>query len=1091
MSGLKPHYRKRYLAVVVGCLIALHLSHQVSQSAQTVATYVPGETYFGRNGYIEYIAGDLPIIISAPHGGYLKPDEIPDRTWGTLAIDTRSQEYAREVADYIYQLTDHRPHVIINRLHRKKLDANRDLPEAAQGHEWAEQAWREYHAFIDAAKNAVVAQHGQGLYLDFHTNFHSEGWNEIGLLLRSSDLDLSDPELDRDLFRDRSSLRNLAYASGVYFPELVRGPSSLGGLLQVYGFETVPSPVHPRPGAQAYLNGGYNTVRHGSREGGSIDGMQVEANRAVLEDDVRDAFSSALAQAIVTFVDTYYGLDPDDGTPTPAPSPTPSPPPPVYSQLPGFPLEIGDEIGRTAPIVADLDGDGHNELLAANRRGEIYAWDAGGAPLPGYPILTEGRITGHLALGDLNGDGSLEIAAGIGSIDAGVEGRVAIWRSDGTPLPGWPRPVDASGIDRPSRINTVALADIDNDSDLEIIAATNNSAAETPGGDAGPPVPNLYAWHHTGEPAAGAWPVAATRGVLGALAVGDANADGQADILVGRDDRFVYAYDARGNPLPGWPVETTTADPGGAAGIVHKLSAPDLADLDGDGEMDIIVAGIRQSPDSAEPVNSDLLVLQSDGARRRRWDRTAEGVGVLSREADLQAAPAVADVNADNELDIVLPTSDGWIRAYRANRTLLWEFNYARGQVIYGSEPVIGDVDDDGFNEIMFGTYDPLAGAAGPVGLWILEHDGAAKGGAPLPVAAPGIMAAPTLADLNGDGRLDIVAAGRAGVIYAWDTGSPVRPRRLPWPVARRDARRTAAFDTAAVRSGAVQILCENQVYDGYTSKLFVLDAGVDQDPAIQKVIRNCTFRNSAEPAIVIANARNVLIEGNVFENIRTNIPGDGVHAINIPCRRPCQIDTIVIRDNTFTAIGADGIQLGEEGRAIRNIVIENNVFSGSADVGENGVDVKGVDGPIYIIGNTLRGFRPCESPKLGGAQDCSGSHGPGIVVHRGRPSGAPRRVSLESNRFVNNIYGLMVSGNAEDILVRDNAFEGNRLIGIYVRHVESISVLGNTFARNPRQIQIHHTPVLNGPCVVRDNQFDGVNAGLVLVHSVCSADEP
>ena len=45
--------------------------------------YIAGETYYGRNSYTEYQPGNLPIIIGTPHGGSEKPEEIPDRTWGT------------------------------------------------------------------------------------------------------------------------------------------------------------------------------------------------------------------------------------------------------------------------------------------------------------------------------------------------------------------------------------------------------------------------------------------------------------------------------------------------------------------------------------------------------------------------------------------------------------------------------------------------------------------------------------------------------------------------------------------------------------------------------------------------------------------------------------------------------------------------------------------------------------------------------------------------------------------------------------------------------------------------------------------------
>jgi hypothetical protein len=43
-------------------------------------SFVPGQTYHGRSNYIEHIAGKLPIILSAPHGGGLTPGKIPNRT---------------------------------------------------------------------------------------------------------------------------------------------------------------------------------------------------------------------------------------------------------------------------------------------------------------------------------------------------------------------------------------------------------------------------------------------------------------------------------------------------------------------------------------------------------------------------------------------------------------------------------------------------------------------------------------------------------------------------------------------------------------------------------------------------------------------------------------------------------------------------------------------------------------------------------------------------------------------------------------------------------------------------------------------------
>lgn len=470
--------------------------------------------------------------------------------------------------------------------------------------------------------------------------------------------------------------------------------------------------------------------------------------------------------------------------------------PSAYPLKHGFPVDIPGHVTTSAPTVADLDNDGRNELLVANYGGLIFGFNASGSQLPGYPLDTGGRIIGHMALGDLNADGDLEIVAGAGSRESGKQGKVFIWQPDGTPLPGWPKQVARFGDVKPAKISTVVLADIDQDADLEVIAGTNNNVVQIPN----PPdsVPDLYVWHHNGSVMSGKWPAKDRPSILGTIAVGDLDSDGKPDIAVGRDYERLFAYDKRGDYLPGWPVDTLVPEDGNKnvdPRIVHKRSIPTLADLDHDGLIEYIVIGARKLPGSIEVSNSDLLVLQPDGSRKPGWETPAGGSGVLSSDYPMQQAPAVADLDGDFDLEIVAPTQDGRIRAYNPDKTLLWQFNYAQGKLIYASEPVIGDVDDDGKLEVVFGTYDPTVTTVGPVGLWILEHDGSVKAGYPLPVEGTGIMAAPALVDLDNDGYLDIVAVSRKGNIYAWDTGTPYRASRLPWPVARHDLQRTAFVD--------------------------------------------------------------------------------------------------------------------------------------------------------------------------------------------------------------------------------------------------------------------------------------------------------
>ena len=293
-------------------LICIILAGTSNTTAGSSSGYTACATNWGTSQYIEYIAGDLPIIISASHGGYLEPSEIPERTCGDqVETDERTQELTREVSTYIQQETGKCPHIVINKLHRSRLDANRDIGEAACGNSISEQAWREYHDFIDAAKATATTQYGKGLYLDFHSNIDYDGrWVELGFLLYSTDLTKSDTALNASKYKDKSSVKSLAYTPGLYFPEIIRGQTSLGGLLQRQGYKAIPSPAYPdfTSSSDEYLNGGYNTARHGSREGGSVDGIQVESFTEFLQDDMRAAYVQALAESVMTFVETQYGF---------------------------------------------------------------------------------------------------------------------------------------------------------------------------------------------------------------------------------------------------------------------------------------------------------------------------------------------------------------------------------------------------------------------------------------------------------------------------------------------------------------------------------------------------------------------------------------------------------------------------------------------------------------------------------------------------------------------------------------------------------------------------------------------------------------
>ena len=269
--------------------------------------YTTGRTYYGRNGYVEFRAGDLPIIISAPHGGSLQPGEIPDRTSGTTVTDVATEDLARAVAAALQRLEGCEPFLVICRLKRIKVDVNRDVLEGARGNAHAVQAWAEYHGFLDAARAMAADRFGRALAVDLHGHGHAKPRIEIGYLLGADDLNRPDLELDDPALARGSSIRTLAAESGVRFSALVRGPASLGGLLERAGYASVPSPETPEPGTDPFFGGGYTARRHGSADGGPVSAVQLETPYPGLRDTpaARSRFASALADALVTYARTH------------------------------------------------------------------------------------------------------------------------------------------------------------------------------------------------------------------------------------------------------------------------------------------------------------------------------------------------------------------------------------------------------------------------------------------------------------------------------------------------------------------------------------------------------------------------------------------------------------------------------------------------------------------------------------------------------------------------------------------------------------------------------------------------------------------
>jgi hypothetical protein len=163
-------------------------------------------------------------------------------------------------------------------------------------------------------------------------------------------------------------------------------------------------------------------------------------------------------------------------------------------------------------------------------------------------------------------------------------------------------------------------------------------------------------------------------------------------------------------------------------------------------------------------------------------------------------APTVVDIAGDRRPEIVASVPDGSVYAVGPTGKRLWRYDYAHGAAkTFASEVVAADLNRDGTPELVFGTY-ALAPRSGRLVVLSaagkrlhdirLRHQGTDGNGI-------GVPAAPSIADLDGDGRLEIV-------VSTFDHGLDVYrvpgsgANCLPWPTGRGNLLRNGAGPATA-----------------------------------------------------------------------------------------------------------------------------------------------------------------------------------------------------------------------------------------------------------------------------------------------------
>jgi hypothetical protein len=456
-----------------------------------------------------------------------------------------------------------------------------------------------------------------------------------------------------------------------------------------------------------------------------------------------------------------------------------------------------------SPAVANIDGDPQLEVIAGMY--DLVALDGESGALQ-WRAESSNRVWPGIAVVDLTGNGSLEIVAGRHGDS------LTVYNTAGGVI--WTRYPFGSG-----EIRTLAAADLENDGSYEIIVGRASGGATR----------QLSVYHANGSIRAG-WP-ARRDGEPGYgwgmynqnAAVGDLNGDGLKEIIGPTDTHYITALDRNGNQLPANPMYgankvwsqvgvhvSHAVDLRGYAncGSEHRPnfadSAPILADLDGNGTREVIVVGNVYNCGTS-PYTSLYHMPFIFNLDRSRWSGsgfdwtsipTPDGAaGPRSENYNIIETavpnPVAADLDGDGFLEILFPSYDGRLHAYWLDKTEhgSWPFevyNPAEGFLRFASEPVVADLDNDGKAEVIFASW-VQKGTNKTGKLHIVNYLGNALFEVDLPPALNGnwngAMAAPTLANIDGDPDLEVVLLtahsgvvvydlpGTANAVILWGTG--------------------------------------------------------------------------------------------------------------------------------------------------------------------------------------------------------------------------------------------------------------------------------------------------------------------------------